>query len=212
VTSLPQALLVDYGGVLTSPPADSFRRWLAQDRLDPARFRDLVRGWLAADAPLNIAHELETGQLTPAEFERRLTAELVRPDGSTAEAAGMLARMFAAVEPEASMLGIVRQLRAAGVRTALVSNSWGFHYPKEGWDQLFDTVVISGEVGVRKPDAAIYLMTAQRLQVPASACVFVDDLAPNVRGAAAVGMVGVHHTDLATTIGELEALFDRSLH
>jgi putative hydrolase of the HAD superfamily len=211
MTGRLRALLVDYGGVLTSPPADSFRRWLEQDRLDPARFRELVRRWLAVDAPANIAQELETGRLTPEEFERRLTAELVRSDGTTAEASGLLARMFAGFQPEPSVTDAVRRLHASGVRTALVSNSWGFDYPREGWDELFDAIVISGEVGVRKPDPAVYLLAADRVGVPAGDCVFVDDLAANVRGAAAVGMTGVHHTSPADTIAELEILFDRSL-
>jgi epoxide hydrolase-like predicted phosphatase len=211
VTGEPQALLVDYGGVLTSSPSDSFRRWLADDRLDPARFREVMRDWLAADAPANAAHDLETGRLSPEEFEQRLIAELARPDGSMAEASGLLARMFAGLEAEPSMVDIVRRLRAEGVRTGLVSNSWGFTYPTEGWAELFDTVVISGEVGARKPEPEIYLMAARQLGLPASACVFVDDLAANVRGAAAVGMIGVHHTSLTSTIEELEVLFDRSL-
>jgi putative hydrolase of the HAD superfamily len=211
VNGTPRALLVDYGGVLTSPPADSFRRWLAEDRLDQARFRELVRGWLAVDAPANIAHDLETGRLAAEEFEVRLTAELVRADGTTAEPTGLLARMFAGVHAETSMVGVVRQLHTSGIRTAVVSNSWGFNYPREGWETLFDAIVISGEVGARKPDPEIYLLAAERLQVPVSSCVFVDDLAANVRGAAAVGMAGVHHTDLTTTIAELEILFGRSL-
>jgi epoxide hydrolase-like predicted phosphatase len=211
VSSVPRALLVDYGGVLTSSPTDSFRQWLADDRLDPARFRELVRGWLAVDAPANIAHELETGRLAPEEFERQLIAELARVDGTRAEATGLLSRMFAGVHAETSMIDAVRQLHAAGVRTALVSNSWGFSYQREGWDTLFDAVVISGEVGARKPDPEIYRLAAQRLQLPASSCVFVDDLPANVRGAVAVGMIGVHHTSLAETLEELEILFDRSL-
>jgi putative hydrolase of the HAD superfamily len=211
VTGRPRALLVDYGGVLTSPPAESFRRWLERDRLDPARFRELVRGWLAADAPANIAHDLETGRLTAAEFERRLTDHLVRADGTTADATGLLARMFADFRPEPSMVDSVRRLHASGVRTALVSNSWGFDYPRDGWSELFDAVVISGEVGLRKPEPAVYLLAAERVGVPADDCVFVDDLPANVRGAAAVGMVGVHHTSPATTLAELEILFDRSL-
>ncbi|HVQ96802.1 MAG TPA: HAD family phosphatase [Mycobacteriales bacterium] len=211
MTGQPEALLIDYGGVLTTPPADSFRRWLAEDRLDRARFRELMHGWLAADAPGNVAHDLETGRLTPEEFERRLIAELVRPDGSTAEPTGLLSRMFAGMEAETSMIDVVRRLHVAGVRTGLVSNSWGFSYPTEGWADLFDAVVISGEVGARKPEPEIYLMAAAQLRVPPSACVFVDDLAANVRGAAAVGMIGVHHTGLTTTVDELEILFDRSL-
>ncbi len=123
----------------------------------------------------------------------------------------MLSRMFAGFPPEASMVDIVRAARTAGVRTGLLSNSWGLDYPREGWDTLFDTVVISGEVGLRKPDPAIYRPAAERLGLPPDQVVFVDDLAPNVRAAAAVGMVGVHHTDVGTTAGELGAVLGVSL-
>jgi putative hydrolase of the HAD superfamily len=211
VTSRPRALLVDYGGVLTNPPAESFRQWLRRDGLDPARFRELMRRWLAPDAPDNIAHDLEAGRLAPAEFERRLAEELIRPDGTSADAAGLLARMFAGFEVEATMIDVVRQIRRAGVRTALVSNSWGFDYPRDDWDALFDVVVISGEVSARKPEREIYLLTARRLDLPPSACVFVDDLPANVRGAAAAGMIGVHHTSPDSTIDELEILFELPL-
>lgn len=211
MTSGPRALLVDYGGVLTNPPAESFRRWLRQDGLDPRQFRELMRDWLAEGAPANIAHDLETGRLTPAEFEVRLAEHLVRTDGTTAQASGLLARMFAGFQPDSSMIDVVRRIRVGGVRTALVSNSWGFSYPDDGWAGLFDALVISGEVGARKPEPEIYLLAARRLGVPAEACVFVDDLPVNVRGAAAVGMIGVRHTGLESTIDELEILFGRSL-
>jgi epoxide hydrolase-like predicted phosphatase len=211
VTGRPQALLVDYGGVLTTSPTNSFRQWLAHDRLDSARFRELVGGWLAANAPANIAHDLETGRVSPEDFERQLSAALVREDGSTAEAEGMLARMFAGMQADTSMIDAVRKLHTDGVRTGLVSNSWGFSYPRDEWAGLFDAVVISGEVGARKPDPEIYLLAASQVGVPADACVFVDDLADNVRGAAAIGMIGVHHVSLDATLDELEILFDRSL-
>jgi len=84
-------------------------------------------------------------------------------------------------------------------------------YPREGWDELFDVTVISGEVGMRKPDADIYLLCAQRLELPPEACVFVDDLSPNVRGAAAVGMVGVLHRTYDETVAELQTLLDLDL-
>ena len=93
----------------------------------------------------------------------------------------------------------------------LLSNSWGNDYPRYCWDEMFDVVVISGEVGMRKPEPAIYLHTAELLGLPPSACVFVDDLAHNIEAAVAVGMVGVHHTSYASTLLELEALFDRPL-
>jgi epoxide hydrolase-like predicted phosphatase len=202
---------MDYGGVLTNPPADSFRSWLRTEGVDSGQFRDLMRGWMAPDAPANIAHDLETGRLRPDEFEQLLTQQLVRSDGTAVAADGLLRRMFAGFKPEPSMLDVVRDLRRGGIKTALVSNSWGFSYPRETLGDLFDELVISGEVGIRKPDPEIYLLAARTLGVPPGACVFVDDLAENIRGAAAVGMIGVHHVVPEDTIGELEILFDRSL-
>jgi FMN phosphatase YigB (HAD superfamily) len=84
-------------------------------------------------------------------------------------------------------------------------------YPRDEWDGAFDVVVISGEVGMRKPEPAIYLHTATLLGLRPEECVFVDDLSPNVRGAVDVGMVGVRHVSPEQTIDELEALFGMSL-
>lgn len=212
-----RGLLVDYGGVLTTPLADATNAWLLADGIDPERFTRLVKRWLSSDAEPNAVHELETGRMTAADFERALAAELLDdpdPDGDRTgrpAAAGMLTRMFAGFRPEPGMIDVVRAARAAGVRTGLLSNSWGLDYPRDGWETLFDAVVISGEVGLRKPDPEIYLLAAQRLELPPAQVVFVDDLAPNVRAAAAVGMVGVHHTDVAATAGELEILLGVSL-
>jgi epoxide hydrolase-like predicted phosphatase len=211
VATAPTALLVDYGGVLTSSPAESFRQWLDRDGLDASMFRDLLRRWFAKDATTNIAHDLETGRISPGEFERALAAELARPDGSMVASDGLLDRMFAGMRAELPMIDVVRRVRSAGVRTGLVSNSWGFDYPRQGWGSLFDAVVISAEVGVRKPDPEIYLLAADRLGVSPATCVYVDDLEVNARGAAAVGMVGIHHTTLESTVAELEILFDMSL-
>lgn len=211
VTTL-KALIVDYGGVLTNPLSEAVAGWLDTDRVDAHRFRALMREWLGEDAARNIAHDLETGRLAPAEFERQLAELLAREDGTTPEPVGLLARMFAGFRADAGMAGIVRRVRRAGFQTGLLSNSWGFDYRREGWSDLFDSVVISGEVGMRKPDPEIYLHAAEQLGVPPQVCVFVDDLGPNVRGAVEVGMVGVHHRDLVTTVAELEILLDLSLH
>jgi HAD superfamily hydrolase (TIGR01509 family) len=106
---------------------------------------------------------------------------------------------------------VVRAAKAAGLRTALLSNSWGNDYLRDDWDQLFDAVVISGEVGMRKPEPEIYLYTLARLGCAPGEAVFVDDLEANIRGAAAVGLIGVHHRSYAETISELEALFELDL-
>jgi epoxide hydrolase-like predicted phosphatase len=213
-----RGLLVDYGGVLTSPLADSTDAWLRADGIDPERFGRLMRRWLATDAEANAVHDLETGRISAADFELRLADELLAEGDPAAAgapggrpAAGMLTRMVAGFRPDPSMIDVVRTARAAAIRTGLLSNSWGLDYPREGWDTLFDTVLISGEVGLRKPDPAIYTLAAERLGLPPTQVVFVDDLAPNVRGAAAVGMVGVQHTDVEATAAELEILLGVSL-
>lgn len=207
-----RALIVDYGGVLTNPLSEALAGWLRTDGVDAARFRSLMRQWSAEDADGSagqgrLVHDLEAGRIDPREFERLFAARLAASDGSGPAAAGLLARMFAGFRAEAGMAEVLRAARRAGLRTALLSNSWGLDYPRDGWADLFDATVISGEVGMRKPDPEIYLHTAARLGVAPADCVFVDDLRPNVRGAVRVGMVGVHHTDVATTVEELEILF-----
>jgi putative hydrolase of the HAD superfamily len=212
-----RGLLVDYGGVLTNPLSEFMGAWMRAEGVDADSFADLMRRWLGPDADHNPVHDLETGRIDAAEFERLLSGELGRPTvaeavGAEAErAAGMLARMFAGMRVEPSMIDVVRAVRAAGFRTGLLSNSWGLDYVRDGWDTLFDAVVISGEVGLRKPDPAIYVLAAQQLGLPPEQIVFVDDLRPNVRAAVAAGMVGVQHVDVGTTVAELEILLGTSL-
>jgi putative hydrolase of the HAD superfamily len=156
-------------------------------------------------------HRLERGELPVEDFEALLAAELAGR-GSTVEPQGLLRRVlgdFEALDP--SMVGLVARAHEAGLRTALLSNSWGNPYPDELMSGLFDAVVISGEVGMRKPELRIYRHTAGLLGLPERACVMVDDLPHNVRAAAAAGMVGVLHRSYDETLGELEVLFDRSL-
>ncbi|MCP2258691.1 haloacid dehalogenase superfamily, subfamily IA, variant 3 with third motif having DD or ED/haloacid dehalogenase superfamily, subfamily IA, variant 1 with third motif having Dx(3-4)D or Dx(3-4)E [Streptoalloteichus tenebrarius] len=115
---------------------------------------------------------------------------------------------------EPPLVGVLRLVRAHGLRTALLSNAEDVprrRWPS-WWHELFDEVVLSGAVGMAKPDRGIYLLTARRLGLPPEACVFVDDLAENVRGAARAGMVGVRHVTVESTVDELEILFGLTLH
>ncbi len=203
-----RGLLVDYGGVLTTPLEATIAHWAQADGVDRAEFADLMRRWSGSPTNGSPVHDLETGRLSVEDFEQQLADVLRRSDGEAIPAAGLLQRMLGAFRPEPTMTAAVAAARAGGIRTALLSNSWGLNYPREGWDRLFDAVVISGEVGLRKPDPAIYLHTAELLGLAPAQCVFVDDLAPNIRGAAEVGMVVVHHTDVGTTLAELEILFE----
>jgi putative hydrolase of the HAD superfamily len=206
-----RALVVDYGGVLTTDLVTSMGAYCEADGVDLADFgramRELLGPQAAADAEVNPVHALERGEMAVPDFERALAARLPTRSGAPVQAEGLLERMFAGFREEPAMVEVVRRARSAGIATALLSNSWGMDYPDEEWPSLFDATVISGEVGLRKPDPEIYLLTAQRLGLPPGACVMVDDLPPNVRGAASTGMVGVHHVGVASTVAELEALF-----
>ena len=206
-----RGLVVDYGGVLTVSLESSVRAWADRDAVDLADFGRLLREWLGNTAGDNPVHDLETGRMPPAQFERILADRLRGLTGGRVEAAGLLTRMFQHLTPEPGMLDVVRRARAQGIRTALLSNSWGNSYPREHWEDVFEVVVISGEVGMRKPDPDIYVHTAGLLGLQPSECVFVDDLPHNVAGAVAVGMVGVHHEDPRRTVGELEAVLGVSL-
>jgi putative hydrolase of the HAD superfamily len=212
----PRALVVDYGGVLTEPLTDAMAQWCTAEGIVAEEFAAVMKDWLGTsygEAALgNPVHALERGELSVEEFERELAQRLRSVDGGAVAAAGLLTRMFAGFEvSQPIMLDALRRARSAGLRTALLSNSWGLDYPRAGWGELFDTVVISGEVGMRKPEPEIYRLAATRLGVEAAECVFVDDLAPNIRGAVAVGMVGIHHRGAEQTVTELEGVFGLSL-
>lgn len=205
-----RALVVDYGGVLTSPLQDAMASWCEDDEVDVALFRRVMREWLGTsygdEAVTNPVHALERGEIAIPDFERELAKRLHTHDGRPVEPDGLLARMFSGFRHEAPMMAAVRTARRRGLKTALLSNSWGLDYPREQWAGAFDAVVISGEVGMRKPEHAIYLHTVAELGLEPAECVFVDDLPPNVRGAVEVGMVGVRHVTAEQTIDELEAL------
>jgi putative hydrolase of the HAD superfamily len=206
-----RALIVDYGGVLTAPLQATMDAWCDADGVDPAQFRQVMKQWLgteyAEQAAANPVHALERGEIELPDFERELASRLRTRDGRAVEPVGLLTRMFAGFDAAPVIARAVRVAKQAGVATGLLSNSWGNEYPRDGWPEMFDTVVISGEVGLRKPEPAIYRLTAERLGLPPEQCVFVDDLRPNVQGASAVGMVGVHHVTPEETLEELEGLF-----
>jgi HAD superfamily hydrolase (TIGR01509 family) len=107
---------------------------------------------------------------------------------------------------EPPLLTALRKAKHAGLKTALLSNADGWWQPPTTYQGLFDATVISGEVGLAKPQREIYLLTAHQLALEPAECVFVDDLAINVHGAKAAGMVGVHHRSTESTLEELEIL------
>lgn len=205
--SLVDAVLFDYGGVMTGPVGDSIQAWHATDRIDPASFTRTLKQWLSRtvswETPI---HQLETGAISIEEFERLFAAELTTVEGAVPEAPGILGRMFAGMRPDPEMFTLVEELRACGIRVGLLSNSWGNTYPRQRIDALFDPVVISGEIGMRKPQAAIYEHALERLGVPAGRVLFVDDAEPNIIGAHTVGLRALLHTSPRCTRAALAAM------
>ncbi|MFH8626278.1 HAD family hydrolase [Streptomyces vietnamensis] len=202
-----EAAVFDYGGVLTRPVKESIAAWIEADGIDPHSFSRTLRAWMSRGAPAGTpVHRLETGELTVEEFDALLAAELTTIDGRPVDRVGVLSRLFAGMRPDPEMFELVEELSELGVRVALLSNSWGNTYPRERIDGLFDPVVISGEVGLRKPEAPIYELTLTRLGVPAGSALFLDDAEPNVLGARAVGMRAHLHVDAPSTRAALAAL------
>jgi epoxide hydrolase-like predicted phosphatase len=208
-------LIVDWGGVLTGDMRGVVESWAERDGIDLDVYAASMRDWfgdpIGNEAVLNPIHALERGELALPDFEVMLAQEMTRRSGRIHQSEGLLTRMFEHFEHAHDMNALVRRAHERGIRTALLSNSWGNNYPRDGWDDMFDVVVISGEVGMRKPEPRIYLHTLDLLGLPAADCVFVDDLAHNVSAAVEVGMVGVRHVSYESTLAELQILFDADL-
>ena len=195
-----RGLLVDFGGVLTTNVFDSFRAFGEQEGLDP---QTVKRAFREDPEALGLLRRLERGDIEVDEFEPLFAARL-----GVERPAGIVERLFAGVGPDERMLEAVRRAGAAGIRTGLISNSWGtgIDYDESLLDELFDGIVISGDVGMHKPEPAIYLLGSERIGVPVEECVFVDDLRENCAGAEDVGMTAILHRGADRTVPELERL------
>jgi epoxide hydrolase-like predicted phosphatase len=193
-----RGLLVDFGGVLTTSVIEAFRVFCGSEGLDPdAVFRRLAESPQAR----RLVVELECGRLDEAAFEPAFAGILgVAPER-------LIDRLYSGSRPVPALADAVLAARLAGIRTGLLSNSWGEgRYQRDRFGELFDAVVISGEVGLRKPDPAIYLLAAESLGLEPAACVFVDDFAVNLEPAEDLGMATVLHDDAGRTIARLEEL------
>jgi putative hydrolase of the HAD superfamily len=204
VSPTARGLLVDFGGVLTTNVFDSFRQFCVREGLEPGTVKRLFR-----DEPEAVAllRQLERGEVGEEAFSERFAPML-----GVAEPRGLVDRLFAGTRADEAMVEAVRRARAGGVRTGLVSNSWGAgRYDRDSLAALFDAVVISGDVGLHKPEPEIFRLAAGRLGLPEPACVFVDDLRENCAGAEAVGMTAILHRGTEGTLPVLERLLGLKL-
>ncbi len=196
---------MDFGGVLTTNVFESFRQFCEREGLPPDTIKEKFRSDPEA---LGLLRQLEKGELTAAEFSPRF-ADVI----GVSDSDDLVERLFAGVGPDEPMIEAVKTAKRAGVRTGLISNSWGegLAYDQDVLEELFDEVVISGDVGLHKPDPEIFHLGAEKIGVPPADCVFVDDLKENIAGAEAVGMTGILHRGSDRTLPELERLLGVSL-
>jgi putative hydrolase of the HAD superfamily len=204
-----KAVISDFGGVLTVPLMDAFRR--LQDEIDiPLEAYPRAFTYSLEHDGVHPLYALERGEIPEPEFIARLERGMEHELGRPVSLHGFHDRLMAALETNVEMLDYYRVLHGRGVRLAICTNNvreWEAQWrSKLPIDELFELVVDSAFVGTRKPEPEIYAITLERIDLPAEACVFVDDLEVNVHAARDLGMRGVVHRDTRQTIAELESM------
>lgn len=199
--SMIRAVISDLGRVLLWFDNNVFLRKLAARA---GRSFEEVKAAVHGD--LELIRRFDGGALSPAGFYERVVS-LVGADVTHDEFFGMYNDIFSLNRAVARLLARVRQ---AGYRTLLLSNTdperFGFVLRRFPELLIFDGYVLSFELGLLKPDPAIYLAAARLAGCPPSECVFIDDIEENVRGAEEVGMVGVHYRPQSDLEAELKGL------
>jgi epoxide hydrolase-like predicted phosphatase len=204
------AVISDFGGVLTKPLINAFNR-VQDDMAVPIEAYGPAFEYSLSRDGVHPLFALERGEISEPEFMARLERAFAAVLGREVSLHGFGEQLMAALEPNQELFDHYAALRRErNLRFALCTNNvrewearWRALLPI---DELFEVVVDSAFVGTRKPEPEIYAITLERLGVPAHACVFIDDLEPNVDAAKTAGMQGIVHRDTAQTIAELETL------
>jgi putative hydrolase of the HAD superfamily len=204
-----EAIVCDFGGVLTTPLLDAFMG-LQDSRGIPLEAFGAALARAAENDGANPLFELETGRLTEAQFVERLGRALRAELGRDVDLARFGETFFEYLQPNEELFAFMRGLHGRGYRMAILTNNvreweplWRTMLPV---DEIFELVVDSGFEGVRKPDPPIYELTLERLGVPAPATLFLDDMEVNVEAARALGMQAVCFRSNAQAIAEIERL------
>lgn len=208
-----RAIVSDFGGVLTSPLIGSFLR--IQEAWDlPLESLGRAMQVVADEDGANPLHELECGRLTEVDFLARLGGAIRDELGRDVPMHEFSEQMWAALQPNHAVFDVLAGLRDEGYRMALLTNNvreweprWRTMFPI---DDVFEVVVDSAFVGMRKPDRRIYDLTVERIGVPAEMCLFIDDMDVNVAGAVGAGMQAVHFRDTAQAIADIHAALGRA--
>ncbi len=203
-----KAIVSDFGGVLTTPLVQSFMAFQDQTGIKTETLGLAMQAATEANGD-NPLFEMERGEISEEAFLALLTEHLEPLLGHPPQMHRFREIYFEALEPNEPMIELMRELKDAGHRMAMLTNNvreweplWRSMLPV---DEIFETVVDSGFVGCRKPESKIYELTLERLGEPAEACLFVDDVLVNVEGARTAGLRAVHFQDNEQAIAEIRA-------
>jgi putative hydrolase of the HAD superfamily len=203
-----EAIVSDFGGVLTSALIDSFVGVLDSSGVSLEELGKAMAA-LAEREGSNPLFELETGRLSEARFMGALSDELSARRGSRVELDGFGERYFRHLEPNERLIDYMRELGERGYRLAICTNNvrewegrWRAMLPV---DDIFDVVVDSAFVGARKPERRIYEVTLERLGTSPEATLFIDDVEINCQAARELGMQAIHFRSTDQAIEAIEA-------
>jgi putative hydrolase of the HAD superfamily len=203
-----EVVISDFGGVLTSPLVESFMAFQDQTGIATETLGKAIQAASEANGD-NPLFEMERGEISETVFLEKLTAGLEPLLGHAPELHRFKEIYFEALQPNAEMIELMRELQETGYRMAMLTNNvreweplWRAMLPV---DEIFETVVDSGFVGCRKPESRIYELTLERIAAPAETCLFVDDVEVNIEGARKAGMSAVHFRDNEQAIAEIRA-------
>jgi len=203
-----EAIVCDFGGVLTTPLLGSFMAFQDETGISTENLGKAMQAATEADGE-NPLFVMERGEMTEEAFLDRLAGALEPFLGHRPALHRFKEIYFDALQPNEPMIKLMRELKASGKRMAMLTNNvreweplWKAMLPV---DEIFELVVDSAFVGLRKPEAKIYTLTLERFGMPAESCLFVDDLAHNCEGARAAGMSAVHFRDNEQAITEIRA-------
>ncbi len=202
VESTVAAVLFDFGGVISASPFDAFTRYERELGLPEG----LIRTLNSTEPHTNAWAQLERNEVGIEEFCRRFEAE-ARAAGHALSGQRVLDALNGEIRPD--MVEAVRRCRER-LKTACLTNNIAREEgpaPRHGDIMaMFDVVIESSKIGVRKPDPRFYEMACAQLEVEPHECVFLDDLGINLKPARAMGMQTIKVLDPADAIAELEAV------
>jgi putative hydrolase of the HAD superfamily len=203
-----EAVISDFGGVLTSPLLDSFKAFRDSSGVPLEAIGTAMAAIMLRDGA-NPLFELETGRMTEARFLGSLGAQLSRQLGREIALDGFGEQYLAHLHPNQRLIDYLRELRGRGYKLAICTNNvreweplWRAKLPV---DEIFDVVVDSAFVGARKPERLIYDITLQRLGVDAQAALLIDDIELNCNAARELGINTVWFQSTEQAITDVEA-------